>query len=100
MADVSSINRAMRIADRRDGFLYAGVSPPSRSSLLKFSNDTIISRASRLGISLGSSPSQMVSSVAVLKEAEDSRRVTSLKIICLLMLMMASIVWLCVEPLT
>ena len=78
MADASSMDRVMMIAARRDHFPSVGMSTPPRQSILQFSSDTIISRASRLGISLGSSHAQVVNSVTVLKEVEDTRRVTFL----------------------
>ena len=69
----------MLMAVRRDSMERTGTSPNPRCSFVSFSKELIVSRASKLGISLGTSPSQIENSVENLKVLEESRNLTFLQ---------------------
>ena len=69
----------MLLAQRRDGMIGSGNIPNPKLSFLSLPNEVIVARASRLGVCLGVSPSQVNSSVNLLKDVENVRAVTFLK---------------------
>ena len=76
-ADASAMERAMLLAQRHGDPSTSGTKP--KPSLLTLPNEVIITRASRLGVSLGESPSQVFESVNYIKEIEHAREVIFLK---------------------
>jgi hypothetical protein len=55
------------------------MSSPPKISILNFADNVIIQKASRLGVSLGDSPSLIDVSVKIIKETENERHLTMLK---------------------
>ena len=74
-ADLPQLERAMGLVERRALSFLTG----TNLSFVSIPNDVIVARASRLGVSLGSSPSVINSSVEHLKAVEESRNLTFLK---------------------
>jgi hypothetical protein len=54
----------------------------SRFTVASFSNESILAKASKLGVSLGSSPGQILESVNTLKEVDLQRTLVMLKKKC------------------
>ena len=76
LADATQFERAVHMAQLRDS---PGTLSKSRLSILNIPNDEIIARASRLGISLGESPSAITASVNLVKETEYDRSLVILQ---------------------
>ena len=64
LADATQLQRAIHLAQQRDS---PGMLSNSKLSFISITNDQIIARASRLGISLGESPSAISSSINLIK---------------------------------
>jgi hypothetical protein len=64
---------------QRDQALDSGNSSVSKFTLASFSNESIITHASKLGVTLGASPSQIQASVNNLKEVDLQRTLVVLK---------------------
>jgi hypothetical protein len=79
LADATQIERAMWLAQRRDGPPCPGTDFVSSNSVLNFSTDEICSRASRMGVSLGESSGCKAASIKLLKDTELERSLTMLK---------------------
>ena len=78
-ADSTSMERAMLLAQRRDFPTASGTPFKYNHSILNIPNEVIVSRAAKLGVSLGVSPSQVASSVNKIKNVEVERSITFLK---------------------
>jgi hypothetical protein len=78
-ADISQLDRAVQIAQRRDDLQGQGNNLNTAFSILSVSENEIIDRASILGVSLGESPTQVSKSVGLIKEVEINRALTILK---------------------
>jgi hypothetical protein len=77
-ADASQLERAMLIAQRRDDLQEQGTSLPRNLSLLAFSDEDIVEKASSLGVSMGSSKKSGISAAKLIKENELQRALTIL----------------------
>jgi hypothetical protein len=75
-ADVSQMERAIQLAQQRDNQGKASVSKHSFTSL---SNDEILSRANKLGVSFGKTSNQVADSIIMLKAVENERECTILE---------------------
>jgi hypothetical protein len=75
-ADDSQMERAMRLAKQRD---YQGTALASKLSISYISDDVIISRAQKLGVSLGTSANEVATSIKDLKDVEKQRELTILE---------------------
>jgi hypothetical protein len=75
--DATQMERATQLAERR---IHA-ITPGTRSNLSfsKFSDFEIETRATTLGVSLGSNASETKRSICALKQLEEDRRITYLK---------------------
>jgi hypothetical protein len=69
----------MHLAQQRDSPVFTGMATPPKHSILNFPDHVIATRASRLGVSLGESPSLVDVSVKIIKETENDRYLTMLK---------------------
>jgi hypothetical protein len=69
-ADASQLERAMQLAQQRDNQGKASVSKLSITSL---SNDEILSRVNKLGVSFGKSSTEVANSINLLKAVEKER---------------------------
>jgi hypothetical protein len=78
-AEASQMERAQKIAMQRDQAMDPGNNRFSRFTVASFSNESILAKASKLGVSLGSSPSQILESVNTLKEVDLQRTLVMLK---------------------
>jgi hypothetical protein len=78
-ADMPQLERAVHLAQRRNEQLLTGTSNTSNPSIIHMSSDQIVSRANKLGISLGNSTEQVLKSVQKIKSLESDRHVTFLK---------------------
>jgi hypothetical protein len=72
-AEATQLARAQGLAMQRDQALDSGNSSVSKFTLASLSNESIITRASKLGVTLGASPSQIQASVNNLKEVDLQR---------------------------
>ena len=75
-ADRPQLERAMDLADRRDSAFQSGMKFSSNLSFVSIPNEVIAERASKLGISLGLSSTQVSDSIQNLKEVEEVRNIT------------------------
>jgi hypothetical protein len=78
-ADASQLNRAQGLAQKRDLALDSSNCRASKYTLSSFSHDDIVDRASKLGVNLGNSPSQILSSIDNLKDTDLQRTLIMLK---------------------
>ncbi|KAK1626125.1 hypothetical protein QYE76_000440 [Lolium multiflorum] len=78
-ADMPQLERAVHLAQRRNEHLLTGTSNTANPSIIHMSSDQIVSRANKLGISLGNSTEQVLKSVQKIKSLESDRHVTFLK---------------------
>ena len=69
----------MNLADRHDSAFQSGMKFSSNLSFVSIPNEVIAERASKLGISLGLSSTQVSDSIQNLKEVEEVRNITFLK---------------------
>ena len=69
----------MDLADRRDSAFESGTRLSSKLSFVSIPNEVIVARASKLGISLGLSPVQIIDSIKNMKVVEEARNITFLK---------------------
>jgi hypothetical protein len=74
-ADATQLERAQKIAQNRD----AGTDFISRFSLTSIPNEVVVHRASKLGVCFGASPSQIETSVKILKDTALQRTLIMLK---------------------
>jgi hypothetical protein len=77
-ADHTQMERAMYAAQRRSDPSTTGLSKTTNASLLSFSPEQIISRATSLGVSLGNSKNEAIKSAKLILENEFSRSLTML----------------------
>ncbi|KAM0839562.1 hypothetical protein ACQ4PT_060232 [Festuca glaucescens] len=77
-ADASQLERAMQLAQRRDEPHLPGTILNAKHSILEFTDDEVVHRASRLGVSLGVSASEVAMSVSTIKNLETSRNLVIL----------------------
>jgi hypothetical protein len=66
-ADATQLERAKQVALAWDSPLVSGTKSITKFSIASIPNDVVVARASRLGVLLGESPSQIVSSVNLIK---------------------------------
>jgi hypothetical protein len=78
-ADATQLERAMMIAQRRDDIQMPGTRAPNALSILAFSDDQIVQKASTLGVSLGCSQKNRMAAASLIKETEVQRSLTILK---------------------
>ena len=78
-ADDSQLDRAQRRAQERDHLGTPGTSSVSKFTIASFSDEVVVDRATKLGVSLGVSPSRIRSSVANIKEIYLNRTLVMLK---------------------
>jgi hypothetical protein len=78
-ADAMQLEQAQGLALQREQAMDSGNSHISRFSLSSILNVSIIDHASKLGVQLGSSPSQIHKSVNKLKEVDLQRMLVMLK---------------------
>jgi hypothetical protein len=71
-ADVSQLERAQERAQIRDYGISSGTKLISKFNLASLPNEIVVARASKLGVSLGVSPSQVDSSIATIKDLDPS----------------------------
>ena len=76
-ADATQMDRAKQRAQARDN--YSGTDLVHEFTLASLPNDVVVARASKLGVSLGKSPSQIESSVQLLKDLDLERTIFMLK---------------------
>jgi hypothetical protein len=72
------MERAMYAAQRRSDPSTTGLSKTTNASLLSFSPEQIINRATSLGVSLGNSKNEAIKSAKLILENEFSRSLTML----------------------
>jgi hypothetical protein len=77
--DATQLERAQQQAQTRDDILYSGTKIPSRFTIASIPNHEVVSRASKLGISLGLSPSNISASVNIIKDLDLQRTLVILK---------------------
>jgi hypothetical protein len=78
-ADDTQLERAQRIAESKDNNSYKGINFISKYSLNSYTNKAVEETASRLGISLGRSPSEVENSIRKIKDNDFQRTLTVLK---------------------
>jgi hypothetical protein len=80
-ADATQMERAVALAQKKNGHASAGThhNLKSKVSFLSLSNNQIVARASKLGVSLGVYVDQVASSVQKIKSIEIDHRITYLK---------------------
>jgi hypothetical protein len=78
-ADVSQLERAQERAQIRDYGISSGTKLISKFNLASLPNEIIVARASKLGVSLGVTPSQVDSSIDTIKDLDLERTLTMLK---------------------
>ena len=71
------MEKARLLAEHRDNLWAQGTAP--HRSFLDLPNEVILSRASKLGVSLGLCPSETANSISSLKNTEETRNLTFLK---------------------
>jgi hypothetical protein len=69
-ADATQLERAQQHAQARDDILYSGTKIPSQFTIAAIPNDVVAARASKLGISLGTSPSTVTESIRKIKDLD------------------------------
>jgi hypothetical protein len=72
-ADLTQLERAQQRAQAKDQGSYSGTNLMSKFSVISISNDDFISRASKLGVSLGTSPSKISSTIDNIKGQDHKR---------------------------
>jgi hypothetical protein len=72
------MERAQLLTQARKEGSLTGTQSFSKFSLNSLSNDTVINRAAKLGVSLGVSPEQISNSVNIIKEKDNMRTVVML----------------------
>jgi hypothetical protein len=77
-ADHTQMERAMYATQRRSDPSATGLSKTTDTSLLSFSPEQIISRATSLGVSLGNSKNEAIKSAKLILDNEFSRSLTML----------------------
>jgi hypothetical protein len=78
-ADLSQMERAQERAQIRDYGATSGTGLISKFNLASIPNEVLAARASKLGISLGTSPNQIDSSIASIKNLDLERTLIMLK---------------------
>lgn len=73
------MERAQQRAEARDDISGSGTNRVPLSSIASIPNEVVIVRASRLGVSLGVSPTEINSSVNLIKNIDLNRTITFLK---------------------
>jgi hypothetical protein len=78
-ADSTQLERAQEIAKHRNQALDSGKSNLSKYSIASFPNELIVTRAAKLGVSLGGTPTQVLNAVNNLKGVDLQRTLVMLK---------------------
>jgi hypothetical protein len=78
-ADMPQMERAKQQVAAHDPSFYSGTKDLSKFTIASFSDDMIISRAAKLGVSLGNSSNHINESISYLKETNLARTLIVLK---------------------
>jgi hypothetical protein len=78
-ADVTQLERAQQNAQARDDILYSGTNISSKFTIASIPNEVVVARASKLGISLGVSPSNVSTSINKIKDIDLQRTLIMLR---------------------
>jgi hypothetical protein len=78
-AEATQLEKAQKIAQQRDQAMAKGTDLISKFSIASIPNEVVIARASKLGISLGDSPTQVSSSIKSIKEVDLQRTLVMLQ---------------------
>jgi hypothetical protein len=78
-ADATQMERAMMIAQRRDDLLSQGTNLNKNFSLLSFSQEEIVQKASRIGVSLGGNEKSRLAAAKLIQDNEIQRSLVMLK---------------------
>ncbi|KAM0861144.1 hypothetical protein ACQ4PT_046077 [Festuca glaucescens] len=78
-ADATQLERAQSHAQARDDILYSGNKISSQITIAAIPNDVVVARASKLGISIGMSPSNVSESIHKIKDIDLQRTLALLK---------------------
>jgi hypothetical protein len=78
-ADAIQLERAQQLAQSKDDISPAGNNFISKFSFNSFSYESVVSRASKLGVALGQSPSEVAASVQLLRDIDMQRTLVMLK---------------------
>jgi hypothetical protein len=78
-ADDTQMARAMKITQQRNNVYSPGIASPQKFSFTSFSHDEIVSRALRIGVSLGKNLDEELDSVRNLKSIEEERNIRILQ---------------------
>jgi hypothetical protein len=78
-ADLSQLERAQQQASARDPSHYSGTKISPHFTIASFSDEVILSRANKVGVSLGNSNGQISESIKLLKETDVARTLFMLK---------------------
>ena len=78
-ADKPQLERAQAYAQAKDDILYSGTRIPSKFTFASIPNDVVAARASKLGISLGSSASEVSKSIESIKDIDLNKTLIMLK---------------------
>jgi hypothetical protein len=72
-ADATQMERAQNLAKAKNAPTFSGISPQSKFSLSSIPDDVFIQRANKLGVSMGTSSSQISNSINNIKEVDYNR---------------------------
>jgi hypothetical protein len=78
-ASNTHVEQAMKLAEEHALGLSEGKLPASRYSIASFDNVLISKRAAMLGVSVGSSPSEIASLISMIKDIDLNRTMILLK---------------------
>src|SRR5664279_918067 len=76
---VTALERAHQRALARDEDFGPGNSRAHKFSIASITNDVVVARAAKLGVSLGKSPNEVANSESLIKDTEFHRTLTILK---------------------
>jgi hypothetical protein len=72
-ADDTQLERAMHLSAAKNTGSFTGKSENSRFFLISISNDDVLARADKLGVSLGESPRTTLDTINLIKNADTAR---------------------------
>jgi hypothetical protein len=78
-ASDTQLERAIKVAEKRDLGLFEGNNHASRYTIASFDNDLISKRAATLGVSLGSTSAEVGASIKLIKDLDLNRTMIVLK---------------------
>jgi hypothetical protein len=78
-ADLTQMERAQQQASARDPSSYSGTKNLPHYTIASFSDEVILSRANKLGVSLGVSNNEVIESITLLKDTDVARTLFVLK---------------------